>query len=119
MANHKGNRIVHNQSDTTLQAFDNSIGVFGRLGLASKVTSKSLFSLAKYTRREREEEEQEERKTYLALSKSVKGGLLDTRSVLGETHVLQHHDTAEQESSRVGETLASNVGGGTVDGLED
>lgn len=39
--------------------------------------------------------------------------------MLGEAHVLQHHDTAEQESSRVGETLASNVGGGTVDGLED
>lgn len=61
MVNHKGNRIVHNQSDTTLQAFDNSIGVFGRLGLASKVTSKSLFSLAKYTMREREEEEQGEK----------------------------------------------------------
>lgn len=39
--------------------------------------------------------------------------------MLVETHVLQHHDGGEQQSSRVGKTLASNVGGGTVDGLED
>ena len=36
-----------------------------------------------------------------------------------ETHVLQHHDTAKKHSSGVGEALAGNIGGGTVDGLED
>ena len=36
-----------------------------------------------------------------------------------QTHVLKHHDTAQKQSSGVGKTLASNVGGGTVDSLED
>lgn len=36
-----------------------------------------------------------------------------------QAHVLKHHDTAQKQSSRVGKTLPSNVGGGTVDGLED
>ena len=39
--------------------------------------------------------------------------------MLSETHVLQHHDRAEKQGSGVGKTLASNVGGGTVDSLED
>lgn len=39
--------------------------------------------------------------------------------MLIETHVLQHHDTAEKQRSRVSETLAGDVRGGTVDGLED
>jgi hypothetical protein len=33
--------------------------------------------------------------------------------------VSQHHDGAEKERSGVGELLASNIGGGTVDSLED
>lgn len=36
-----------------------------------------------------------------------------------ETHVLQHHDGRQKQSSGVGKTLASNIGGGTVNGLED
>jgi hypothetical protein len=39
--------------------------------------------------------------------------------VFSETHVLQHHDTAKEQSSGVGKTLASNVRSGTVDSLED
>lgn len=39
--------------------------------------------------------------------------------MLGQTHVLEHHDTGKQQSSGVGETLASNVRSGTVDSLED
>lgn len=39
--------------------------------------------------------------------------------MLGETHVLQHHDTAQQEGSGVSETLAGNIGSRTVHGLED
>lgn len=58
-------------------------------------------------------------KTHLSLGESVEGSLLDAVSVVVETHVLQHHDTAEKHSSGVGETLASNIGGGAVDGLED
>lgn len=56
---------------------------------------------------------------YLALSEGSEDRILDATSVLGETHVLQHHDGAEKQSSGVGKTLASNVGGGTVDSLED
>ena len=33
--------------------------------------------------------------------------------------MLQHHDGGEEESGRVGKALASNIGSGTVDGLED
>ena len=58
-------------------------------------------------------------RTHLALRKGVESRLLDTSSVVGQTHVLKHHDTAQKQSSGVGKTLASNVGGGTVDGLED
>jgi len=57
--------------------------------------------------------------THLALSESVEGSLLDAGSVVVETHVLQHHDGAQKQSSGVGKALAGNVGGGTVDGLED
>lgn len=39
--------------------------------------------------------------------------------MLVQTHVLQHHDTAEQQRRRVGETLARNVGGRTVNGLKN
>lgn len=57
--------------------------------------------------------------TYLALSKDLEDGLLDLVCVLVEAHVLQHHDTAKQQRGRVSETLASDVRGGTVHGLED
>ena len=39
--------------------------------------------------------------------------------MLGETHVLQHHDGGKKESSGVGKALAGDVGSGTVDSLED
>jgi len=61
----------------------------------------------------------EREKTHLALGQGVKDGLLDATSVVVETHVLQHHDGGQEQSSGVGKTLAGNVGGGTVDGLED
>jgi hypothetical protein len=58
-------------------------------------------------------------KTHLALSESIESSLLDASGVLVETHVLQHHDGAQKQSSGVGKTLAGDIGGGTVDGLED
>ena len=39
--------------------------------------------------------------------------------MLSQPHVLKHHDTAQKQSRRVGQTLASNVRGRPVDGLED
>lgn len=36
-----------------------------------------------------------------------------------QTHVLQHHDTAEQQRSRVGKLLAGDIWRGSVDSLED
>lgn len=57
--------------------------------------------------------------TYFSFSQSVEDGLLDAASLRVQTHVLKHHDTGEQQSSGVGKTLASNIGSGTVDGLED
>lgn len=88
------------------------------LGLATKVTSEGLnkhcqpFVLIG-TR------EYGGGRTYLALGQSVEDSLLDALGVVVETHVLQHHDGREEQSSGVGKTLASNVGGGTVDGFED
>ena len=85
------------------------------LGLATKVTSESLkeislaISLIRIKRG----------KTNLALGQGVKDGLLDATGVVVETHVLQHHDGGQEQSGRVGKTLAGNVGGGAVDGLED
>lgn len=57
--------------------------------------------------------------TYLAFLQGIESSLLDAGGVVVETHVLKHHDAAQQQSSRVGEGLAGNVGGRTVDGLED
>lgn len=39
--------------------------------------------------------------------------------MLGQTHMLEHHDGAKEESSRVGKALASNVRSRSVDSLED
>lgn len=84
------------QVATGLQTLDNSIGVLRGLGLTAKVASESL-----------------------TLSQSVEDSLLDAVGVVVKTHVLQHHDTAEKQSSGVGKTLASDIGGGTVNSLED
>lgn len=56
---------------------------------------------------------------YLALSKDLEDGLLNVGGLLGETHVSQHHDGAEKKRGGVSELLASNVGRGSVDSLED
>ena len=59
------------------------------------------------------------RSAYLSFGKGIKSGLLDTSSMLAEVHVLQHHDTAQKQSSGVSEALAGNVGGRAVNSLED
>lgn len=89
-------RQVSKLRDVYLQPGDNGSGVFVGLGLAAKVTSEGL-----------------------AFGKSIEDSGLNAGSVLGETHVSQHHDGTEEEGSRVGKVLASNVGSGAVDSLED
>jgi hypothetical protein len=79
-----------------LQLLDNGGGVLAGLGLAAQVTGQGL-----------------------ALGEGVEDGPLDAVGVVVETHVPQHHDGAEQQGSGVGQVLAGNVGGRTVDGLED
>lgn len=81
---------------TRLQARNDSLSVLVGLGLTAKVTSEGL-----------------------AIGEGVEGGLLDAGSVVVETHVLQHHDGGQEQGSGVSESLASDVGSGTVDGLED
>ncbi len=56
---------------------------------------------------------------YLALCKDLEDSLLNVAGLLGEAHVSQHHDGAEKKRGGIGELLASNVGCGTVDSLED
>jgi hypothetical protein len=58
-------------------------------------------------------------KTYLALGESLEDGGLDLVGVLGETHVLQHHDGGKEESGGVGKGLAGDIRSGTMNGLED
>lgn len=55
----------------------------------------------------------------LTLSEGIEDGLLDFGSVLVESHMLQHHDGREQQSRWVGESLAGDIRGGSVDGFED
>jgi hypothetical protein len=55
----------------------------------------------------------------LTLSEGGESGLLNAIGVLVEAHVSQHHHRAEEKSSGVGKTLASDIRGGTVNGLED
>jgi len=79
-----------------LQPGDNGGSVLVGLGLATEIASQGL-----------------------ALGEGIKDGLLNARGVLGETHVSQHHDGAEEEGSGVGKVLASNIRSGTVNSLED
>lgn len=79
-----------------LQLLNDGSGELVRLGLATQVTGQRL-----------------------SFGKSIEGGLLDPVGVLVEAHVTQHHHGAEEQSGRVGEALASDIGGGAVDGLED
>lgn len=55
----------------------------------------------------------------LAVSNDLQGSLLDLVGKVVKVHVSQHEDRGEQESSGVSLVLASNIGSGTVDGLED
>ena len=57
--------------------------------------------------------------TYLALSKDLEDSLLNVSGLAVEAHVSQHHDGAEKKRGGVGKLLASNVGSGSVDSLED
>lgn len=82
--------------ESSLQLLDNRASVLVGLGLAAKIAGKVL-----------------------ALGEGVEDGLLDAVGVLVERHVPQHHDGRKKESGGVSEALAGNVGGGTVDGLED
>ena len=80
----------------TLQLGDDGIGVLVGRGLTAKVAGEVL-----------------------ALGEGGEGGLLDGVGLLGETHVTQHHDGAEQKGGGVRLLLASDIRGGAVDGLED
>lgn len=55
----------------------------------------------------------------LALGEGIESGLLDFVGILAEAHVPQHHHGAEKKSRGVGKTLASDIGSGTMDSLED
>lgn len=98
----------------SLKALDDGASIFVGLGRATKITSKSLddsqyVNCVLFTNGS----------TYLALSKSVESSLLDAGSVLVKTHVLQHHNTAEQESGGVSKSLAGDIRSRTVDSFED
>lgn len=79
-----------------LQLLNNGCSVFVSLGLATQVASQGL-----------------------ALREGVEDGLLNASSVLSKTHMSQHHDGAEQEGGRVSQSLAGNIGSGTMDSFED
>ena len=55
----------------------------------------------------------------LALLERLENRILDLLRVLGQTHVLQHHDTAQQQRRRVRQPFARNVRRGTMYRLED
>lgn len=97
----------------SLKALDDGASIFVGLGGTTEITSESLNNCQHLN------SEILKNCTYLALSKSVESSLLDAGSVLVETHVLQHHNRTQQESGRVGKTLAGDIRSGTVDSLED
>jgi len=59
------------------------------------------------------------RRTDLPVGQSVEDGFLDLVRVVIESHMLQHHHATQQQGGRIRESLAGNIRGGTVDGLED
>lgn len=63
--------------------------------------------------------QRERGETNLALSQSVKDSLLNLIRMLIQVHMLQHHDTTQQQRRGVRETLAGDIGRGTVHGLKD
>lgn len=113
-----GHSTRNPSSDVSLQTLHNGLGVLVGLGLATEVASEGLEENCQHLFLVIIQEIGST-KTYLALSQGVEDSLLDAVGVVVETHVLQHHDGRQQQSSGVGKTLASNIGGGTVDSLED
>ena len=79
-----------------LQTADDSSGIFVGLSLSTQVTSQGL-----------------------ALSQGVEDGSLDADSVLVQSHMSQHHDGGEKESSWVSESHTGDIWCGSVDSLED
>ena len=57
--------------------------------------------------------------TYLALGQHVENGLLYPVGMIVQPHMLQHHDTTQQQRRRVGELLALYVRRGPVHRFED
>lgn len=82
--------------NNNLQTADDGSGILVGLGRSTKITSQGL-----------------------ALSEGIEDSLLDADSVVLKTHVSQHHDGGEEESSWVGKSLASDIWGRSVDSLED
>ena len=99
----------------SLKALDDGASIFVGLGGTTEITSESLvdcqYWIACFVLFLRN--------THLSFSKSVESSLLDAGSVLVKTHVLQHHNRTQQESSGVSKTLAGDIRSGTVDSLED
>lgn len=56
---------------------------------------------------------------YLSFRKSGEDSTLDLIGMLIQSHVLQHHDTAQKQGCWVCLLLTSNIRGGTVDSFED
>lgn len=52
--------------------------------------------------------------SHLLVSDGVEAGHLDLVAVVMETHVTQHHDSAEQQSGWVRHVQTGDVGGGAV-----
>lgn len=57
--------------------------------------------------------------SHLLVSDGVETGRLDLVAVVMETHVAQHHDSAEQQGGGVRHVQAGDVGGGAVDLQEE
>ena len=79
-----------------LQTADDSSGILVSLSLSSQVTSQSL-----------------------ALGQGVKDGSLDSKGVLVQSHMSQHHDGGKEESGWVSESHTGDIWCGSVDSLED
>lgn len=70
----------------------NLVGVFGALGFATQITGQ-VFGLLDYG----------------------EASSLDLVSVCVQLQVSQHHDGGEQQSGRVGQILAGDIGSGSMD----
>lgn len=82
------------QFDTTKlgNSSANLVGVLGALGLASQITGQEL-----------------------GLLDDGKAGSLDLVSMSVQLQMSQHHDGGQQQSGRIGQILAGDIGSGSVD----